>query len=150
MIKVHEFVVRGKEGGFVKIIIEEVYGFPKMTSHFGGYDAKGTVEIKSGNYYVKGELWFTTGEAFQFYSQLLRCWTDLDGVATFTNYETNLNLEVKFNNRGQCIIEGYYKEFAHEDNELKFEIESNQSFFVETLDGLKQIVNHYGELKGKS
>ncbi|MFP4977829.1 hypothetical protein ACE6ED_20660 [Paenibacillus sp. CN-4] len=48
MIKVHEFVVGGKEGGFVKIIIEEVYGFPKMTSHLGGYDAKGTVEAQTG------------------------------------------------------------------------------------------------------
>jgi len=144
----HEFVLRGKEGSFAQITIEEVFGFPNMTSHFGGYDARGTVEIKSGNYYVKGELWFSTGEAYQFYNQLVRCWADLDGVATFINHEANLNLEVKFNNRGQCAIVGYFKEFAHEDNELKFEIESNQSFFVETLDGLKKVVNHYGGLKG--
>ncbi|MEK4106826.1 hypothetical protein [Paenibacillus odorifer] len=60
----------------------------------------------------------------------------------------NLKLDVTFNKRGQVIVEGYFKEFAHEDNKLKFEIESNQNFFVETLDGLKKIVKHYGDLKG--
>jgi hypothetical protein len=145
---VHEFVVRGKEGSFIQIALDEAFDFPNMTSHFGGYDARGIVEIKSGNYYIKGELWFSTGEIYEFYNRLVRCFTDLQGVATFCTSEANLKLEVKFNNRGQVVIEGYFKEFAHEYNELKFEIESNQSFFVETLDGLKQIVNHYGDLRG--
>ncbi|WP_438491564.1 WapI family immunity protein [Paenibacillus sp. IHBB 3054] len=144
----HEFVVRGKKGCFVQITIEEAFDFPNMTSHFGGYDVRGIVEIKSGNYYVKGQLWFSTGEVYQFYDQLIRCMADLDGVAALINSEVNLKLEVKFNKRGQVIIEGYFKEFAHEGNELIFEIESDQSFFVETLDGLKQIVNHYGDMKG--
>lgn len=144
----NEFVVRGKQGCFIRITLDEVFGFPKMTSHFGGYDAKGAAEIKSGNYYVKGEVWFSTGETYEFYNQLVQCWTDLDGVATFCTSEANLKLEVKFNNRGQVVIEGYFKEFADRDNELKFEIESNQSFFVESLDGLREIVNHYGNLKG--
>ncbi|MEK4039554.1 hypothetical protein MHH49_18700 [Paenibacillus sp. FSL F4-0122] len=93
-------------------------------------------------------MWFSTGEAYQFYNQLILCWADLDGVATFINSEVNLKLDVTFNKRGQVIVEGYFKEFAHEDNKLKFEIESNQNFFVETLDGLKKIVKHYGDLKG--
>jgi hypothetical protein len=50
---VHEFILIGKKGCFVQITIEEVFDFPNMTSHFGGYDARGTVEIKSGNYYVR-------------------------------------------------------------------------------------------------
>lgn len=148
MIIVHEFVVRGNQGCFIRITIDDVYGFPNTTSHFGGYDAKGIAEIKSGNYYVKGELWFSTGEIYEFYNQLVRCWTDLEGVATFWTSETNLKLEVKFNNRGHVVIVGYFKEFALRDNELKFEIESNQSFFQETLDGLRAIVNDYGNLKG--
>lgn len=146
----HEFILRGKKGCFVQIIIEEVLDFPNMTSHFGGYDARGTVEIKSGNYYVKGQLWFSTGEVYQFYEQLIRCMADLGGVAILMNSEMNLKLEVKFSKRGQVIIEGYFKEFAHEDNKLFVEIESNQSFFVETLDGLKHIINRYGDMKGLS
>jgi hypothetical protein len=107
-----------------------------------------TAEVKSGNYYVKGELWFSTGETYEFYNQLAQCWTDLKGVASFCTSEANLKLEVTFNNRGQVVIEGYFKEFAHKENELKFEIESNQSFFEETLDGLRKIVNNCGDLKG--
>lgn len=144
----NEFVVRGKQGCFIRIALDEVFGFPNLTSHFGGYDVKGTAEIKSGNYYVKGELWFSTGEIYEFYNQLVRCWTDLTGVATFWTSEANLKLEVKFNNHGQVVIEGYFKEFANQDNELKFEIESNQSFFMETIEGLGEVINHYGDLKG--
>lgn len=144
----HEFVLRGKRGCFIRVVLDQVLGFPKQTSHFGGYDVQGTVEIKSGNYYVKGELWFTTGEVYEFYNQLVQCWNDLNGTATFWTYETNLKLEAAFNDRGQVTIEGYFKEFADEENELKYEIESDQSFFVETIDGLKAIVKHYGDLKG--
>lgn len=49
-----EFVIRGKKGCFILITIEEVFDFPNITSHFGGYDVRGTAEIKSGNYYLKG------------------------------------------------------------------------------------------------
>ena len=143
-----DFVVRGKNGSFILITIDEAFDFPNSTSHFGGYDVKGMVEIKSGSYYVKGELWFSTGEVYQFYNQLIKCWSDLEGIATFINSEVNFKLEVKFNKYGKVIIEGYFKEFAHEDNELKYEIESNQSFFVETIEGLNKIVNHYGDFNG--
>ncbi|MDH6371724.1 hypothetical protein M2444_003523 [Paenibacillus sp. PastF-3] len=144
----YEFVVRGKQGCYVNITLDEVFGYPNATSHFGGYDVRGTAELKSGNYYVKGELWFSTGQTYEFYNQLARCYTDLMGIATFCNSEANLKIDINFNNRGQVVIEGYFKEFAHQDNELKFEIESNQSFFIETLDGLREIVDHYGGLKG--
>ena len=53
----NEFVVIGKQG-FIRIELIKAFGFPKDTSHFGGYDAQGITEIKSGNYYVLGELWF--------------------------------------------------------------------------------------------
>jgi hypothetical protein len=145
---VNEFVLRGKRGCFIRVALDEVLGFPNHTSHFGGYDVQGTVEIKSGSYYAKGELWFTTGEVYEFYNQLAKCWADLDGTATFWTCETNLKFEARFNGRGQVTITGYYKEFAHQENELKFETESDQSFFVETMDGLKAIVKEYGDLKG--
>jgi len=145
----YEFFLRGNQGCFVSITIDEVFGFPNLTSHFGGYDVRGSVEIKSGNYYVKGELWFSTGEIYEFYNQLARRFTDIKGVASFCTTEANLKLEVTFGHRGQVLIEGYFKEFAHKDNELKFEIESNQSFFEETLEGLREFVSDYGDLKGK-
>ncbi|WP_139997450.1 hypothetical protein [Paenibacillus paridis] len=142
------FVIRGKLGCYLQITLDELFGFPKTTSHFGGYDVKGTVEIKSGSYFVMGELWFSTGEIYLFYNQLVQCYKDLEGVAKFCSSETNLEFEIKFRNRGQVFIQGAYKEFESLDNELKFEIESNQSFYLETLEGLREIVNLYGDLKG--
>ena len=59
------------------------------TSYFGGCDSKGFVEIKSGNYYVKGELWLTTGEIYKFYTQLEKCFKELTGESAFENYEHN-------------------------------------------------------------
>lgn len=144
----NDFIVRGKQGCFLRITLNDVIGFPETTSHFGGYDVKGIVDIKSGSYYVKGELWFTTGETYEFFNQLDRCYSDLQGVAVFCSSEANLKFEVKFINLGQVVIEGYFKEFYDRDNELKFEIESNQSFFVETLDGLRKIATMYGDQKG--
>ncbi|MCM3630566.1 hypothetical protein M3194_24850 [Paenibacillus glycanilyticus] len=148
MIILLDFIVRGKQGSFIRITLDEIFGFPTTTSHFGGYDVKGSTEIKSGSYYVNGEVWFSTGDTYEFYNQIVRCYTELDGTAIFCSTEENLKFEVKFYNRGQVVIEGCFQEFAHEDNELKFEFESNQSFFVETLDGLKKVVNQYGGLKG--
>jgi len=147
MINMNEFVVIGKQG-FIRIELIKAFGFPKETSHFGGYDAQGITEIKSGNYYVKGELWFSTGEVYEFYKQLERCYRELKGEATFWNAEANLRIDIKFNRLGQIIIQGYFKEQTHQGNELQFEIESDQSFLATTLQQLKKFVDHYGDLKG--
>lgn len=49
-----EFVIRGKKGCFILIAIEEAFDFPNITSHFGGYDVRGTAEIKSENIMSRG------------------------------------------------------------------------------------------------
>ncbi|MEQ6357251.1 hypothetical protein ABNX05_21705 [Lysinibacillus sp. M3] len=51
----------GSKQGFIRIEIIEVFGFPNETSYLGGYEVKGKIDIKSGNYFVKdAELWFST------------------------------------------------------------------------------------------
>ena len=56
------FVIDKKDN--TKIELNEVYGFPNETSYLGGYDVKGKIDIKSGNYFVKdAEIWFSTGPA---------------------------------------------------------------------------------------
>lgn len=147
MKNLNEFVVAG-EKGYIRIEFNEFFGYPKETSHFCGYDVKGITEIKSGNYYVKGELWFSTGQVFEFYEQLQKCYRELKGNATFSNTETNLKFDLDFNRLGQIIIQGYFQEIAYEENMLQFEIESDQSYLSSTLQELKMIVDHYGGLKG--
>lgn len=59
------FTIKGTQG-YIRMELQNASGFPHETSHFGGYDAKGIVEIKSGNYHVLGEIWFTTEEWLRF------------------------------------------------------------------------------------
>ncbi|MBO9131060.1 hypothetical protein [Bacillus sp. 165] len=38
-----EFIIAGKHG-FIRIELNEVYGFPNETSYLGGYDVKGKIK----------------------------------------------------------------------------------------------------------
>ncbi len=145
----NEFTLKGKQG-FIRIELQEVYGFPESTSHFGGYDARGIAEIKSGNYYVKGQLWFTTGEVYEFYERLNQCYHRLDGETVFSNYESNIKVEIVFTKLGQLVMRGYFKERPDQENELQFEIESEQSYISSTLNQLRNFIDQYGDMKGKS
>lgn len=143
----NEFVIGGKQG-FIRLEIDEVFGFPYETCFKGGYEVKGKIDIKSGNYFVKGaELWFSTGQIYEFYIDLQKCFKQLSGSINFAP-ESNLKFEMQFNNLGQITIQGYYQELLSEENMLQFEFESEQSFLLSTLEELKKIVDHYGGLKG--
>lgn len=141
----NQIKIEGKQG-FIQIKSEKKYGFSNKKSHFGGYDIEGTVEIKTGNYYVLGELWFTTNDMYEFYQALNKCYNTLQGIATFINYETSLQIEFEFNNLGQVVIQGYYKEKPYLENVLQFEIESDQSFILATLNELKTFLSQYGDI----
>jgi len=146
---VNEFKIAGKQG-FIQIELEEVYGFPNETSYLGGYDVKGKIAIKSGNYYVKdAEIWFSTGQVYRFFIELQKCYNELKGSVTFSESENNLQIELKFNRFGQINIQGYFQEVAHQENILHFEFESEQSYLTATLSQLNNIVDQYGDLKGK-
>lgn len=149
MIKVNEFKIAGKQG-FIQIELYEVYGFPNETSYLGGYDVKGKIDIKSGNYYVKdAEIWFSTGQVYQFFIQLQKCYYELKGSVTFSESENNLKIELNFNRFGQINIQGYFQEVADQENILHYEFESEQSYLTSTLRQLNSIVDQYGDLKGK-
>ncbi|MEK3731658.1 hypothetical protein MKX64_04290 [Paenibacillus sp. FSL M8-0334] len=141
------FRVAGTQG-HIEIQLEEVYGFPEATSHFGGYDAKASVEIKSGNYSVKGEMYVTTREISLFYDQLKACYQRLDGEVEFANYDVSLELKLCFNAQGHVLITGRFKERPELDNELRFEMESDQSYLISALEDMEQIVQQYGGMGG--
>ena len=146
----NEFTITGKKG-FLRIKLNEVFGFPNQTSYLGGYDVQGKIEIKSGNYYVKdAELWFSTGQIYKFFLELQKCYNHLQGGATFSGLDNALKMDLNFNRFGQISIEGYFKELPSEENILQFEFESEQSYLVSTLQQLKTIVVQYGGLTGKS
>lgn len=145
----NEFKIAGKQG-FIHIELSKVYGYPNETSYLGGYDVKGKIEIKSGNYFVKdAEIWFSTGQVYQFFIQLQKCYNKLKGSVTFSESENNLKIELNFNRCGQIDIQGYFQEVAHQENILHYEFESEQSYLTSTLRQLSSIIDHYGDLKGK-
>ncbi|MBS8263905.1 hypothetical protein DYI25_05570 [Mesobacillus boroniphilus] len=145
-----EFTIAGKQG-FVRIELNEVFGFPDQTSYLGGYDVHGKIELKSGNYFVKdADLWFSTGQVYKFFLELQKCYNDLQGSAIFSDSENALKINLNFNKLGQISIEGYFQEIPSEENTLQFEFESEQSYLGATLQQLNSIFEQYGGLKGKS
>jgi hypothetical protein len=142
-----EFILKADNGHF-SLKIVEVLGFPKTTSPWGGYDTKSTVEIISSNYSVRGDLYISTGELFNFAEQLSICYETLQGNATLSSYEGNLKMDVLFDGLGHVIAKGSYKERLHEDNELVFELTSDQTYIFQAVAGLNDIVSVYGDNSG--
>lgn len=136
------------DADFIHILIDEVFGYPDMTSNFGGYDAQGTVEIRHSAYRVFGSLWFSTGEVWQFYTGLLKAYNDLAGQARFCSSEGNLKFTVTFTARGHCIIDGTFQEHHTDKTQLQFEIEGDQSYLATTLAQLAEFVAKYGDNQG--
>jgi hypothetical protein len=141
-----EFELKGQDG-FLVFRIDEVFGFPNKTSHFGGYDCVLGIEIKVGGYNVKSRFYSSTGELADFYKKIKKCHNELNGLAEFNSYESNLELTVKYTS-GKVSIWGKYQENMAIDNIMEFDFDSDQSYLKNTVDRLNKIVNKYGGMKG--
>ncbi|MDN3494213.1 hypothetical protein QMA06_15945 [Winogradskyella sp. APC 3343] len=141
-----EFELKGQDG-FLIIRINEVFGFPNRTSHFGGYDCVVGIDIKVGGYNVRSQFYSSTGELFDFYEKIKKCQTELNGLAEFNSYESNLELTVKYI-FGKVSIWGKYQENLATDNIMEFDFNSDQSYLKNTVEQLNQIVNKYGGMQG--
>src|SRR5688500_5557745 len=103
------FEIKGDDG-YIKVTLGEVFGFPDQTSHFGGYDTQSEIEIKSQSYFVKGTLWTTTGEIYDFYRKLEECQRHLSGTIEYNSYERNLQLQLTYDQLGHIKLAGEYCE----------------------------------------
>lgn len=135
----------GAEQGYVLICLSRIFGFPDCTSHFGGYETQSTIEIKSNGFNVSSSLYISTGDIYNFYTELLSCYDKVDGIAQLKSYDLNLNLEVKFQKLGQVAIVGEFIEKTSITNSIRFQISSDQTFIKHTLDELKLIYEKYGD-----
>ncbi|MDG5493228.1 hypothetical protein [Psychroserpens sp. SPM9] len=133
--------------GIIIILIEGVYGYPNETCFKGGYECKLAIEIEIGSYYVKSGFHSSTGELFKFYNKLKNCHTELNGIAEFDSYESNLELTVKYE-FGKVGIWGKYQEILANDNKLEFDFHSDQSYLKKSLDQMELIFNKYGGMNG--
>lgn len=135
------------DNGQIYFKIDEAFGFPTITCHWGGYDTQSRIEIKSGNYSVKGQVYISTGNIYKFFQQLEECYRTLKGTATLESYEKNLLVFLDFDGFGHVKITGSFNEY-NDLNMLNFEMKTDQTFLIDTLTSLKKIHEKYGDNKG--
>lgn len=140
--------ILGEENQKIIISFEEVLGFPDTTSYLGGYDFEGVIQIKSGNYFVQGSIWLTTGQLFQFHNEINDMYKELKGKAILKATDSDFEVTIEINQRGRIYVSGNYKEFPSVDNELIFSFESDQSYLVRTIEDLQMIYLKYSGMKG--
>ncbi|WP_223696508.1 hypothetical protein [Hymenobacter psoromatis] len=142
------FSVRGFNG-FLEVEIDKIFGFPDQTSHFGGYDTESRVKVESNGFSVDSKLWLSTGEVFDLYNSLREAHEKLNGSAKFESSERNLSFAINYELLGRVSIQGEFRDNKLEDNFLRFEISSDQSYLNRTLVELTQFVRKYGDNSGK-
>lgn len=142
-----EFLLRA-DNGFIHIKFETVFGFPDKTSHWGGYDTKSIIEIVTGSYSAKGQLYISTGNFYDFFVKLKECYQKLTGEATLESYEKNLKLNIVFDGLGHARIVGTYQEYYHDKNKLEFDLKSDQTYLYQSVAMLEYVYDKYGDNKG--
>ena len=142
------FTVQGESGNYLRIIFEEVYGFPETTCGWGGYDLRSSLEIESSSFKVKATLFTTTGELFLLYQQLRKYNELLTRSANYSSYEGNLEFIAQYDNLGHVSISGRFAEQTERNNVLLFEFITDQTFIRATLSQLEQIAGKYGGMEG--
>ena len=140
-------------GEYIELSIDEVFGFPNETSYGGGYGARGVLTIHatedSGEYFVKANHYFTTGELFRFSNALKRCYDTLSGEAVLENTERELELKCEFNRLGHVIMSGEFQACPTSKNSLVFEIKSDQTQVKDTISILEAVYKVFGGEQGK-
>ncbi len=137
----------------VQVRLNKVHGFPDTTSHFGGYDAEGTVDIWCDPYHVRAPFWFSTGRVWQFFQELQQAYTQLAGSARFHSTEDELDFTLTFptaplSARGFWVLEGAYRHDLRYRTQLLFEMSNDQSYLIDTLAQLSRFVARYGDNRG--
>ena len=140
------FEIKG-DNGILTIEIEKTFDFPNKICFKGGYECIVGIEIKVGSYSVKSSFYTSTGELFKFYEKLKICQTELNGIAEFDSYESNLKLTVNYR-FGKIGIWGKYQENLAKENILEFDFDSDQSYFKKSIEQLEEIFDKYGGIKG--
>jgi len=135
-------------GEFIRLFIDEVFGFPEETSYGGGYSAKGRIEIQVKGYKVNSKHNFTTGELFQFKESLKNCYQNIAGCAELQNTERALKLSVSFDKTGKVRVFGEFQERPDINNKLLFEFESDQTCIPQVIKELEVVQKIFGNMTG--
>lgn len=144
---IDDFLIKA-DNGQIYLKIDQVFGFPADTCHWGGYDTQSRIEIQSANYSVKGQLYISTGNLYDFLCEFEKCYRTLRGTATLESYERNLWIKLEFDGLGHVRITGAFNEMSQDLNKLHFEMKTDQTFLGDTLVSLKKIHEKFGDNNG--
>ncbi len=139
------FTIKGENGNYLRIKILEVFNFPASTSHWGGYEIRALIQVKSGNFTVSESFYSTSGEIYRFWEAVKATNSSLSGKANYNNFEQNLSFSLIYDKIGHVEVTGSFSDYS---NELHFEFITDQSFIQNTLLELDLIVEKYGDMKG--
>lgn len=137
-----EIKMSGKNGCIVIKFKEHNISFCKIDC-YETFDINGFIEINSRSYFTKGKISFTLADIYIFYKDLKNLYNNLQGEAQFCSlFPGELKICIEFFENGSVIIGGSYKESYSYNNILKFNIDSDQSYFQETIQKLERLFNN--------
>lgn len=143
------FKIKGDQN-FIRFSIKDDFGFPNASTHYsGGYELNIHVEIKSGDFQVSKNIYSSSGELFQFFNKLNECHSALRGGVNYRNHEGDMDVYLSYEINGRISVSGTLNSFSFGGNELKFSFSTDQSYINEPLIDLKEIIDKYGDMKGK-
>lgn len=99
-----------------------------------------TVEIKSGCFNGKVKLSIILDDVFRFLKQIELMYRDLKGEAEFSTIEDQVFFSLNINKLGLVSIEGYVRDNFNNFNELKFAIESDQTFLFNCISDINNFI----------
>jgi hypothetical protein len=132
----------------LRLMIDEVFGFPNEIAYGGGYGVRGRIDIQVGPYNVHASHCFTTGELYDFYCQLQKCYDSVSGEAILTNTEQELELKLSFDKSGKVFVIGQYQARLDISNRLCFNMITDQTYLSEVLVNLKNVYKKFGDKRG--
>jgi len=129
----------------IEVVIEELFGFPHEMSYDGGYDFRGTLNIRAGSFAVNNAtIEGSTGALSRFFSSLKQCYQSLDGTAeVYRSLDEEFVFSLKMTKLGHAVIEGKFLD-PHSSNKLIFEIKTDQTYMFATINELRDIENLFG------
>jgi hypothetical protein len=134
----------------IELTITEILGFPDSTSYEGGYDVKGNLDIEIGSYIVHcTDFYFATGVLYRFLDGLENCYKTLIGKAEYKHLlEHDLEFTLEMTKLGHACVTGTYHENPALDNELRFEMETDQTCIKLVIDEIKNVRSIFGDYTG--
>lgn len=137
-------------GEKIELTITEVFDFPDSTSYEGGYDIKGILDIEIGCYKVRcTDFYFATGILYRLLEGLEVCYKQLNGKAYYKHFlEQDFEFTLEMTHSGHACVTGKFRENPAVDNELIFEMETDQTCIKPVIDEIKKVMAIFGGYEG--